>query len=91
VDAGAIWNYAKLKRATLLACAIALCLAIGEARQASTDSSLGVDFTSTPGDLGQSTWYLGFEFQAVSNSTVVALGNVDVTGNGYSQAQQIGL
>lgn len=78
-----------MKRVALIV--VALGLIVGTARQAKANSSLGVDFLSTPTDFGESVWNLGFEFQANIAATVTALGNVDLTGTGYGQPQQIGL
>jgi len=79
-----------MKRVALIV--VALGIMVGTAGQADAGSSLGVDFAGPPlNNFGGSFWNLGFEFQANSAATVTALGNVDLTGSGYSQPQQVGL
>jgi hypothetical protein len=70
----------------LIAGLAALLLCWGEAKA----GPLGVDYSSAT-SYGGSVWNLGYEFHVNNAVTVVALGNVDVSGSGYSQAQQVGL
>jgi hypothetical protein len=78
-----------VRRSILIMAIFAL---LGGVRPALAGSMLGVDFANTPPpDLGPSSFNLGFEFQANTNAVVTALGNVDLTGQGYAQPQQVGL